>query len=239
VGVVAVAIPIVIAIVAWSRFGSWMLAPTQPGATPQIAGAAATSSEAARAPRPATAAPTEARPVADATRPVPTRAATRAEPTPEVLQPEPTAETAQPPPTADVGRPWRTAVAPVPIAVGASTAVPEPAAATLADDPGAAVSTFYSLVSSHEFDSAAQLWSPRMRAAFPPATNLNQRFSQTVLVRLQRADVISQDQSQATVAVDLVELDGQSGQHHFVGNWYLVRGVGGWMLDQPQLTAAP
>ncbi|MCA1645657.1 MAG: hypothetical protein LC797_09395 [Chloroflexi bacterium] len=101
------------------------------------------------------------------------------------------------------------------------------------------MSTFYTLISSHEFDSAAQLWTPRMRAAFPPEANLNQRFSQTRDIRLQRADVISQDQSRASVAVDLVELDGQAGQRHFVGNWYLVRSAEGWMLDQPALTAAP
>ena len=78
-----------------------------------------------------------------------------------------------------------------------------------------------------------------MRAAFPPDANLTERFRQTQIVRLQRAEVISQDQSQATVAVDLIEQDGQAGQRHFVGNWYLVRTEDGWMLDQPQLNPAP
>jgi len=123
--------------------------------------------------------------------------------------------------------------------VAAATADLEPAVGTLASDPGAAVSTFYSLVSSHQFDSAAQLWSPRMRAAFPPDANLTERFRQAQIVRLRRAEVISQDQSQATVAVDLIEHDGQAGQRHFVGNWYLVRAEDGWMLDRPQLSPAP
>ena len=108
-----------------------------------------------------------------------------------------------------------------------------------AGDPGQTVSSFYNLVSSHQFDTAAQLWSPHMLSAFPPQQNIYQRFSSTQAIRLQRADVVSQDQSQAVVAVDLVESDAQAGQRHFVGTWYLVRGPGGWMLDQPDLRPAP
>jgi hypothetical protein len=106
-------------------------------------------------------------------------------------------------------------------------------------DPRQTVSSFYDLVSTHQFDTAAQLWSPQMRSAFPPDQNISQRFSNTQAIRLQRADVVSQDQAQATVAVDLVESDAQAGQHHFVGTWHLVRGPGGWMLDQPDLRPAP
>jgi hypothetical protein len=51
-----------------------------------------------------------------------------------------------------------------------------------------------------------------MRAAFPPDANLTERFRQTQIVRLHRAEVISQDQSQAE---------------------------DGWMLDRPQLNPAP
>ena len=78
-----------------------------------------------------------------------------------------------------------------------------------------------------------------MRSAFPPDQNIYQRFSNTQAIRLQRADVVSQDQSQATVAVDLVESDAQAGQRHYVGTWHLVRSPGGWMLDQPDLRPAP
>ena len=130
-------------------------------------------------------------------------------------------------------------VAPVPTTV---TSAREPGAArepAAASDPGAAVATFYALVANHQFDSALELWSPRMRATFPPEANLNQRFSQTQAIRLQRAEVVSQDQRQATVAVDLVESDQQAGARRFVGNWYLVRGPSGWMLDQPELRLAP
>ncbi len=78
-----------------------------------------------------------------------------------------------------------------------------------------------------------------MRSAFPPQQNIDQRFRSTQAIRLQRADVVNQDQSQATVAVDLVESDAQAGQRHFVGTWHLVRGPNGWMLDQPNLQPAP
>ena len=40
-----------------------------------------------------------------------------------------------------------------------------------------------------------------MRSAFPPDQNISQRFSNTQTIRLQRADVVSQDQAQATLGV--------------------------------------
>lgn len=78
-----------------------------------------------------------------------------------------------------------------------------------------------------------------MRATFPPDVNLNERFSQTQAIRLQRVDVLRQDQAGATVAVDLLESNRRAGERHYVGNWYLVRGPSGWMLDQPQLQTVP
>jgi hypothetical protein len=39
------------------------------------------------------------------------------------------------------------------------------------------------------------------------------------------------------VAIDLVEVRG--GQtYHWVGNWYLVQGSSGWLLDRPSLRPA-
>jgi hypothetical protein len=112
-------------------------------------------------------------------------------------------------------------------------------AASITDDPASAVSSFYALVSSHQFDAAARLWSPRMRAAFPPEVNVNQRFSQTQDIQLNRAEVISQDPARATVDVDLLESLDQAGPRRFTGVWYLVRGSTGWLLDQPQLQSVP
>ncbi|MBV9174557.1 MAG: hypothetical protein JOZ81_31230 [Chloroflexi bacterium] len=118
------------------------------------------------------------------------------------------------------------------------TATPVPVAATQAtagaDDPSAAVQDFYARVAAHDFDDAAALWSPRMRAAFPPAQNIDQRFSGTRSVTVRRADVVSQTGDRAAVAVQLDEA-AADGQHHWSGTWQVVRGPDGWLLDQPQL----
>jgi hypothetical protein len=97
------------------------------------------------------------------------------------------------------------------------------------------VHDFYARVAVHDFEEAAALWSPQMRAAFPPAQNIDQRFSGTRAVTVQRADVVSRSGDRAAVAVDLDEA-AADGQHHWSGTWYVVRGPDGWLLDQPQLT---
>jgi hypothetical protein len=234
----------------------WIAGPA-PQATPEAPGAAATSVAAARAGQP-TARPTAGNP--PTLDPAATRQAAPAGPTarpatPTVAQPAaagPTAPaaartaaatptTASPPvAAAPTSAAPPAAAAPTPAAPPAAAAAASNAAsAVVASDPGQAVSAFYALVSSHQFDTAAQLWSPQMRSAFPPQQNIDQRFGSTQAIRLQRADVVNQDQSQATVAVDLVESDAQAGQRHFVGTWHLVRGPNGWMLDQPNLQPAP
>lgn len=195
---IAVAVPLLVALFAWRMFVNWVAGPYAAPATPEVAGAAATSAAAV-----------------------------------STLQPTPR-PTIGAPPTAQTNRPT---TRPAPTLVPAADTLAS--AQTAAEDPGAAVSNFYALVSQHQFDSAVQLWSPRMRAAFPPEVNLDQRFSQTRDIQLQRADVVSEDQTHATVAVDLVESTSETGQHHFIGNWLLVRGPNGWMLDQPQLQPAP
>jgi cytoskeletal protein RodZ len=107
----------------------------------------------------------------------------------------------------------------------APTPVP---AAPGASDPSTAVEDFYARVAAHDFTDAATLWSPRMRAAFPPAQNIDQRFSRTRALTVQRAQVVSVDLDEATT----------DGQHHWSGTWSLVRGPDGWLLDQPQLQGA-
>ena len=237
--VVALVVPLLVVAFGWPTFVNWIAGPaSQP--TPEVAGAAATSVATARAVQP-TARPTiGAPPTLDAAA---TRQAAAAAPTtaarpqaaaaPTTAAPPPAGgPTAAPPAAAAPGPPAPTAAPPNPAAAQARGAAP-------AGDPRQIVSSFYDLVSTHQFDTAAQLWSPQMRSAFPPDQNIYQRFSNTQAIRLQRADVVSQDQAQATVAVDLVESDAQAGQHHFVGTWHLVRGPAGWMLDQPDLRPAP
>lgn len=111
-----------------------------------------------------------------------------------------------------------------------------PPAPVAADDPATTVASFYTLIAKHDYRSAAQLWTPRMRTEFPPAENINQRFGETQTVAVERAEVISQDpvNGKAAVAVDVREST-QNGARRWVGTWYLVRGPTGWLLDQPQL----
>jgi hypothetical protein len=98
------------------------------------------------------------------------------------------------------------------------------------------VARFYQLVDQRQFDAAAQLWSARMRAEYPPAQNIHGRFDTTRDLTLRRADVASVDQAggRAEVAIDLLETTG-AGSRRWVGSWYLVRGGAGWLLDQPSL----
>ncbi len=129
--------------------------------------------------------------------------------------------------------------------VSAVTEVPRDTAAvpitpaTRADEPVQAVSSFYTLVSNRDFEGAEELWSPGMRSSYPPEENLVRRFSETQAIGLQRAEVVAQSESQATVATDVLETDAQGRTRHFVGQWHLVRGRGGWLLDRPELQAAP
>ena len=77
-----------------------------------------------------------------------------------------------------------------------------------------------------------------MQATFPPAENIDQRFSQTQSLAIERADVVSQDAASGKAAVNVDVLEStRAGARHWVGTWYLVRGPGGWLLDQPQLTS--
>jgi hypothetical protein len=148
------------------------------------------------------------------------------------------------PPTAEPALPTPTAAPPVPPvapAGGAASAPPPPATPQLsagADSPVTAVTGFYQLVGDHRFGEAATLWSPRMLASYPPTENITGRFARTRSLQVVKADVVRLDErgGRAVVAVDVREATGPS-TARWVGNWYLVRGTRGWLLDQPELRA--
>lgn len=140
------------------------------------------------------------------------------------------------------------AVKPAPTATPAPTTTPPPAptasptpppvvgrAGALAA-PASSVTTFYQLVAQHSYDRAAELWSAQMRSRYPPATNINGRFSGTTAIDVRRADIVSVDENggTATVAVDLIEAT-SSGTRRWTGTWQLVRVGSAWLLDQPNL----
>ncbi|MGI8854245.1 MAG: protein kinase domain-containing protein [Thermomicrobiales bacterium] len=153
----------------------------------------------------------------------PTVAPTIPPPSPTPLAP-PTA-TPAPVPTATIAPPTAppATAAPAVIANGAST-------------PAGAVQQFYQLVSSRQFDAAANLWSDRMKAQFPPDGNINGHFGQDQRVDVAVGNTQNTGDGRATVAVEVTEVRA-SGTIRATGTWLLVRGPSGWLLDQPNLQA--
>ncbi|MEK6226154.1 MAG: serine/threonine-protein kinase [Chloroflexota bacterium] len=123
------------------------------------------------------------------------------------------------------------------------TAAPAPAptlapVATVSGDPARTIVTFYQLISGHDYASASGLWSDRMRATYPPQTNIWGRFDSTRSIVARSASLTSSNPGSAAVAVDLIETLSDGSIRHWVGTWYLVRAGSGWLLDQPGLRPA-
>lgn len=144
---------------------------------------------------------------------------------PPTARPEPTPE-----PTAE----------PTAAPTVAPTLAPTPAPAVVAvtGDPAGTIVSFYQLVSGHDYAPASDLWSARMRAAYPPQTNIWGRFDSTSSIVARSASLTSAGPSTAAVAVDLVETMSNGSVRRWVGTWYLVRSGSGWLLDQPGLRPA-
>ena len=104
--------------------------------------------------------------------------------------------------------------------------------------PAGTILTFYQLISGHDYASASGLWSDRMRASYPPQTNIWGRFDRTSSIIARSASLTSAQPGSAAVAVDLIETLSDGSVRHWVGTWYLVRSGSGWLLDQPGLRAA-
>jgi hypothetical protein len=115
------------------------------------------------------------------------------------------------------------------------TAVPATAAsAVVASTPAAAVQEFYRLVGAHQFDAAADLWTDRMKAQYPPDGNINGHFGQDQSVQANIGSTQNTGSGRATVAVSVTEVRA-SGTVRATGTWSLVQGPSGWLLDQPNL----
>jgi len=116
-------------------------------------------------------------------------------------------------------------------------ATPAPVA-TVSGDPAGTILTFYQLISGHDYASASGLWSDRMRASYPPQTNIWGRFDATRSIVARSAALTTASSGSAAVAVDLVETMSNGSVRRWVGTWYLVRSGSGWLLDQPGLRPA-
>jgi len=133
-----------------------------------------------------------------------------------------TAPTAQP-----------SATTPVPTASIAPSTV---AASSGSGSPTDAVASFYNLVGQRKYNQAASLWSANMQANYPPSSNINGHFSGDSEVLLQSSQLVSQSNGNATVYVKVTEML-PSGNVTHTGNWYLVRGPSGWLLDSVNLSS--
>ena len=76
-----------------------------------------------------------------------------------------------------------------------------------------------------------------MLAAYSPVSDINGRFASVQQMIVRQSTQTALRGSQATVAVDVVEIDAGSPPvtREFVGTWQLVAGFTGWLLNQPNL----
>ncbi len=116
----------------------------------------------------------------------------------------------------------------------APTPPSRPVVAGGAATPAQAVEQFYQAVSQHQFDAAAQLWSPRMKTQFNTQVDINGHFAPTQRIDYTIGNVVTTGDGRATVAVQLTDVRA-GGSLRYVGSWQVVRGPSGWLLDQPNL----
>ena len=121
--------------------------------------------------------------------------------------------------------------------------MPEPTAApavapTTQSAPVATVRSFYDLIDQKRFDEAAALWSPRMQASYPPATNIYGRFDRTRQIVVRGIAQSAESGGAATVTVDLLEALDTGATRHWVGQWQLVWDGSRWLMDAPNLRTA-
>jgi hypothetical protein len=101
--------------------------------------------------------------------------------------------------------------------------------------PQDAVRSFYALAAAHNYNVAAQLWSARQQAAYPPGEYINGRFDATQRIDVTIGSVqVDAGEGRATVNIDIVETR-SDGVRHWVGAWQCIRTPSGWMLDNPDL----
>ena len=124
---------------------------------------------------------------------------------------------------------------PTPRATPRPTPRPSPTRALPVRDPAETVALFYNLVEAHRFTSAAALWSPMMRAQYPPRGYIDGRFAHTTRIVLHSDRILSINgrAGTAVVAVDLTEYRTDRSPRRFVGRWDLVLSRSGWLLDRP------
>jgi len=129
---------------------------------------------------------------------------------------------------------------PSPPAPAPATAAPTPRPAepspvpVAAAGPDDAVAAFYGHVAAGRFDAAYDLWSARMKAAYPREENLDGRFDTTASITFDALYVASQSSDAADVQANFTERYDGGSSRSFIGYWRLVLVDGRWLLDEPR-----
>lgn len=153
------------------------------------------------------------------------------EPTPVATLIPPVETTPEPTP-APVATP-----APPPPVVAPPPQAPAPVVAVPPDSAAATVRSFYELVQQKRYDEAAALWSPRMKANYPPSTNIYGRFDRTRQIVIRSISPVATNSGGATVAIDILEVLDSGVTRRWVGTWLLVWDGTRWLMDAPSLRA--
>jgi hypothetical protein len=97
------------------------------------------------------------------------------------------------------------------------------------------VAAFYGYVAEGRFRDAEALWTNDMRNRYPPASNIDGRFSETTRIVLNRNAVVQQDGDSAYVEIDMTEYQTDE-TRRYVGGWDLVLTQNGWRMHDPDLS---
>ena len=144
--------------------------------------------------------------------------------------PAPTAE----PTAAPTATPPPVAIATQPPVTPAPTPEPSPGIVTVGlAGPEDTVLAFYRHVEAGRFDDAYALWSDRMKATYPRADNLDERFDDTASITFQQLTIAEQAGNWATVQANFTEGYDSGSSREFIGYWELIRTRDGWLLDAP------
>ncbi|HKY50136.1 MAG TPA: hypothetical protein VJP45_02655, partial [Candidatus Limnocylindria bacterium] len=153
------------------------------------------------------------------------------EPTPATTLVPPVETTPEPTP-----EPVVTAAPPPPV-VAPPPRPPAPIVPVPPNSAAATVRTFYELIDQKRYDEAAALWSPRMKASYPPSTNIYGRFDRTRQIVIRSIAPVATNASGATVAIDILEVLDSGVTRRWVGNWMLIWDGARWLMDAPSLRA--
>jgi hypothetical protein len=117
----------------------------------------------------------------------------------------------------------------------APTSTPTPALSTAS--PEGVVRTFYYFLGQRDFQSVAWLFTVHMRSTMPTDPGLLRDRTPPGQLMIQQLTLLSVDQdgNGATVQIDVVEQLSPAVARRYVGNWRLVRGPAGWLLDEPDI----